>query len=140
MIAPVPDIAVSRLDWTVFYPEAWSVKKVDGTLITAKENIFGKHYLHLNSSERQSLYSMLQQTIASQQTAAQDGRNVLALMPGAQKHFYGYMILVEGEKPWMEIRFGSAAMDTIVRMIVVVIVSLGVFAVVYFRRRSKIYN
>jgi hypothetical protein len=138
MIAPVPDIAVSRLDWTVFYPEAWSVKKVDGTLITAKENVFGKQTLHLNNNDRQSLYAMMQQTIASQQTAVQDGKNVLALMPGSQKHFYGYMILVEGEKPWMEIQFGSATVDVIVKTIVlVVVVSIGVFAAVYFRRRLK---
>ena len=126
MIAPVPDIPVSRLDWTAFYPENWSVKKVDGSFIAAQKNIFGSHYLHINKNERQSLYSMLQQTNATQQAAAAEGINVLTLMPESPKHIYGYMIIVANEQPWMEIQFGSASVDGIVITIVlVVVVGLG---------------
>jgi hypothetical protein len=132
MIAPVPDIPVSRLDWTAFYPESWSVKKVGGSFIAARKNIFGGHYLHINMNERQSLYSMLQQTNASRQAAATEGKNVLALMPESPKHIYGYMIIVANEQPWMEIRFGSALIDGIVMTIVLVfVVGLGLIAGVF---------
>lgn len=137
LTAPVPGIPVVKLDWTVFYPDRWNVKKVTGSFTASRIALLGERFHQLDRNEQRSLYGKLQQSNTDQQAGA-GGASALSLMPPSPKHLYASTILVVDEQPWMEIRFGSATAGRLLTMAEIgAVIGLLTIGGVAIRRRMR---
>jgi hypothetical protein len=100
--APALDIPVSKLEWTVFYPQKWRVKKVKGDLTVPKNPLHGMTPVTRDAGESRKLLAELRQTV-EQQTA---NGPAVKLFSGPSNTVFAYKILVVNERPLIDLYFG----------------------------------
>jgi hypothetical protein len=131
--APTLDVPVSRLEWTIFYPEKWRVKKVKGDFTVPKSALFGTPRLTRDAAESRKLLAELRQTV-EQQTA---NGPAVKLFSGPSKTVFAYKILVVNERPWIGLLFGKPVPWAAIFIIVGLVLTVGVAGYFWRKERGK---
>lgn len=112
---PLPDIAVNRLNWSLFYPEEWKVKKSAGDFSTHQQLGIRKIRHSLTEEQQLSQYNLLQKEIRNQKMIVSQELPLIGLSPN---YLVGKRILIVGEKPLLTINFIEAKTVAIKRALI----------------------
>lgn len=119
MTAPVPDIPVNSLSWSIFYPRSWYAFKTSGDFTFTRSTLVGKKRLQLTEQEQTRQYKRI---LKSNETRQKSGLAMqLPIQVDDLKHRYGKRILVVHEKPMLVLGFTSQKMVTIIRVLIILV-------------------
>lgn len=128
MIAPVPDIPINSLNWSVYYPENMKVLRSGGDFKTSKLSFLGKRKLKLGKDIQTIQYKKIK---TYNQSSGGARNNYISNMSDSPDYIFAKTILVENEKPELIVEFISKSLFNLV-LIVSILLIAGVFVIILF--------
>ncbi len=133
---PLPNIAVNRLNWSLFYPEEWDVKESSGDFSTYQHFGFRKIQHTLSAKQQTAQYDRLQMESTNQKMSG--GNKELPLMGLSPNHLVGKRILIVNERPEFTVTFIESKTVIIQKMLwalLIVILVSGVIFLIFKRKK-----
>ena len=128
--APIPDIPVNRLSWSLFYPDSWAVRKSSGDFSTFHQIGLKKEHYLLTKSQPKGEYSYLQEMNNRRKEVASQGD--IPTIGLSAKYIVGKRMLIVDESPVWKITFISKNRIKLIYTILIVI-GLSIIGFVIFK-------
>jgi len=138
--APVPDIPVTTLSWTLFYPDDWRAGTVSGDFTTTRSTALGKKSIRLSKELKSEQYKNIVESNKYQQDA---GRRIdIPMVETSANYVYGRRLLVVDESPKLSVAFVSRGYYYGMRFIILLVIISVLGAAGYFgyRRIGNLQN